>query len=92
MDSNFIPGSIKDYILYNILGYMKASININGIDINIYYAFFKKSDFNQLKKIKKEIYEAIKIIKVCSLYSKLKSIKSLNIYLYLTDNEKKNPH
>ena len=91
MDSNFIPGSIKDYILYNILGYMKASININGIDINIYYAFFKKSDFNQLKKIKKEIYEAIKIIKVCSLYSKLKSIKSLNIYLYLTDNEKKIP-
>lgn len=91
MDSNFMPGPIKDDILYNILGYMKASININGIVVNIYYGFFNKSDFNQLKKIKKEIYEAIKIIKVCSLYSKLKTIKSLNVYLYLTKAEKKIP-
>jgi hypothetical protein len=91
MDSNFMPGPIKDDILYNILGYMKTSININGVIVNIYYGFFNKSDFNSLKKIKKEIYESIKIIKFCLMYSKLKSMKSLNVYLYLTKAEKKIP-
>ena len=91
MDSNFMPGHIKDDILYNILGYMKTSININGVMVNIYYGFFNKSDFNSLKKIKKEIYESIKIIKFCLMYSKLKSMKSLNVYLYLTKAEKKIP-
>ena len=91
MDSNFMPGHIKDDILYNILGYMKTSININGVMVNIYYGFFNKSDFNSLKKIKKEIYESIKIIKFCLMYSKLKTMKSLNVYLYLTKAEKKIP-
>ena len=91
MDSNFMPEPIKDDILYNILGYMKTSININGVIVNIYYGFFNKSDFNSLKKIKKEIYEAIKIITFCLMYSKLKSMKSLNVYLYLTKAEKKIP-
>lgn len=91
MDSNFMPGHIKDDILYNILGYMKTSININGVMVNIYYGFFNKSDFNSLKKIKKEIYESIKIIKFCLMYSKLKTMKSLNVYLYLTKAEKKVP-
>ena len=39
MDSNFMPGCIKDDILYNILGYMKASMNISGMNVNIYYGF-----------------------------------------------------
>ena len=34
MDSNFMPGCIKDDILYNILGYMKASMNISGMTVN----------------------------------------------------------
>ena len=89
MDSNFMPGCIKDDILYNILGYMKASMNISGMNVNIYYGFFKKSGFNRLNKIKKEIMEAFKIVKFCSSFTSLKSIKSLNIYLYLTKAQKK---
>lgn len=91
MDSNFMPGCIKDDILYNILGYMKASMSISGIDVNIYYGIFKKTDFNQLNKIKKELMEAFKIVKLCSSFTNLKSIKSLNIYLYLTKSQKKIP-
>jgi hypothetical protein len=91
MDSNFMPGSIKDDILYNIIGYMKVSIKISNIDVNVYYGFFKKTDFNQLNKIKNEIMEALKIIKFCSSFTNLKSIKSLNIYLYLTKAQKNIP-
>ena len=42
MDSQFMPGSIKDDILYNILGFMKLNTIISGIKINIYYGIFKK--------------------------------------------------
>ena len=91
MDSSFMPGYVKDEILYNILGYMKITINIGKIKVNVYYGLFKKGDFNKLGKIKKEILEALKIIKFCMLYMNLKSMKELNIYLYLTDYDKKLP-
>ena len=91
MDSSFMPSYVKDEILYNILGYMKIIINIGKIRVNVYYGLFKKSDFNKLGKIKKEIFEALKIIKFCMLYMNLKSMNELNIYLYLTDSDKKLP-
>tara|TARA_B100000902_G_scaffold178778_1_gene172017 strand:+ start:188 stop:1450 length:1263 start_codon:yes stop_codon:yes gene_type:complete len=88
MDSSFIPSQIKDDILYNILGYMKMSITINKINVNIFYGIFDKKEFNKLEKIKNSLLEAVTIIKFCSLYSNLKSMKSLDIYLYLTDKAK----
>jgi len=94
MDSSFIPSHIKDDILYNILGYMKMSLTINKLNVNIYYGIFDKKDFNRLKKIKESLLDAMRIIKFCTTYSSLKSMKSLNVYLYLTDKEKilpKNP-
>ena len=45
MDSQFMPGSIKDDILYNIRGFMKLTTSISGIKINIYYGIFKKIRF-----------------------------------------------
>ena len=42
MDSNFIPSQIKDDILYNILGYMKMSLTINKLIVNIYEGIFDK--------------------------------------------------
>jgi len=89
MDSSYMPSTIKDYILYNILGYMKLSITISNVNINIYYGIFDKKDFNKLSNIKNELLEALKLVKFCTLYADLKSMKTLNIYLYLT-NEKKN--
>ena len=91
MDSNFIPSQIKDDILYNILGYMKMSITIDKLNVNIYYGIFDKKDFNRLNKIKDSLLEALKIVKFCVSYSNLKSMKSLDVYLYLmtlTDNQK----
>ena len=52
MDSSFMPGNIKNKILYTILGYMKMTIKIGSMAVNIYYGMFKKTDFNKLKKIK----------------------------------------
>ena len=92
MDSSFMPGNIKNKILYTILGYMKMTIKIGSMTVNIYYGMFKKSDFNKLKKIKDDILFAFKVIKFCSLYTNLKSIKSLNIYLYLTGEKKQLPN
>jgi len=91
MDSNFMPGHIKDNILHNIKGYMKINVKISKLDLNIYYGIFNKTDFNNLWKIKDDIKEAIKMVKFCSLYTNLKSLNSLNIYLYLTKAEKTLP-
>lgn len=91
MDNNFMPSHIKDDILHNIQGYMKINVKISNLDLNIYYGIFNKTDFDNLKKIKDDILEAIKIVKFCSLYTNLKSLSSLNIYLYLTEAKKKLP-
>tara|TARA_B100001093_G_scaffold509447_2_gene573467 strand:- start:7445 stop:8704 length:1260 start_codon:yes stop_codon:yes gene_type:complete len=91
MDSQFMPGSIKDDILYNILGFMKLSTVISGIKINIYYGIFKKSDFNKLSKLKAKLKDALRYVKFCCSNATLKSIKTLDIYLYLTSAEKKVP-
>jgi len=91
MDSQFMPGSIKDDILYNILGFMKLSTVISGIKINIYYGIFKKSDFNKLSKLKTKLKDALRYVKFCCSNATLKSIKTLDIYLYLTTAEKKVP-
>jgi len=91
MDSQFMPGSIKDDILYNILGFMKLSTVISGIKINIYYGIFKKSDFNKLSKLKAKLKDALRYVKFCCSNATLKSIKTLDIYLYLTTAEKKVP-
>jgi len=91
MDSSFMPGHIKDKILYNILGYMKGTITLSSIKINIYWGIFKESDFNKLHKIENNILEVLKIIKFCILNKKIKTVKTLDIYLYLTDEEKKLP-
>ena len=91
MDSSFMPSTIKDKILYSILGYMKTTIKIEKMTLNIYYGLFKKSDFNKLESIKKDILLTLKIIKFCTLYKNLKTIESLDIYLYLTEVEKQMP-
>ena len=91
MDSSFMPSTIKDKILYTILGYMKTTVKIGKMTVNIYYGLFKKTDFNKLELIKKDILHVLKIIKFCSLYKNLKTMESLDIYLYLTEVEKQMP-
>tara|TARA_B100000900_G_scaffold126708_2_gene107026 strand:- start:13120 stop:14388 length:1269 start_codon:yes stop_codon:yes gene_type:complete len=92
MDSSFMPGNIKDKILYNILGYMKGTITLSSIKINIYWGIFKESDFNKLYNIKNNILEVIKMIKFCTLNKNIKTVNTLDIYLYLTNEEKKLPN
>jgi hypothetical protein len=91
MNGDFMPSHIKDDILYNIQGYMKINVKISRLEVNIYYGIFNKTDFNNLEKIKDDVREAIKIVKFCSLYTNLSLLKSINIFLYLTESKKKLP-
>jgi len=91
MDSSFVPGNIKDKILYNIRGYMSGSIKIGSTNVTVYYGLFKEVENVNHQKIKKEILEAMKIIKFCMLNKGSNQVNNLDIYLYLTDEEKKLP-
>lgn len=92
MSSGYIPNDVKLYIEKNTVGYFKMNTRVNGnIKINIYFLLFSKSDFNRLKKIENIVEEALKIIRLCSLYIKKDSMESLNVYLYLTKIKKELP-
>ena len=92
MGSGYIPNNVKLYIEETSVGYFKMNTWVNGnIKINIFFLLFLKSDFNRLKKIEKIVEEALKIIRVCSLYIKKNSMDSLNVYLYLTKIKKELP-
>ena len=92
MSSGYIPNNVKLYIEETSVGYFKMNTWVNGnIKINIFFLLFLKSDFNRLKKIEKIVEEALKIIRVCSLYIKKNSMDSLNVYLYLTKIKKELP-
>ena len=92
MDSSFMPGTIKDKILYNIRGYMKGSVTIRRTKVNIYYGLFKDVERVKHRKIKLDIIEALKFVKFMFLNKGIiQKINSLDIYLYLTDDEKNLP-
>ena len=92
MDSSFMPGNIKDKILYNIRGYMKGSITLKKTKINVYYGLFKDVEKANYRKIKLDIIETLKYVKFMFLNVGLRQkVNSLDIYLYLTDEDKKMP-
>ena len=49
---------------------------------------FLKSELNDLNKIKQQIIEALNIVKFCTSYANSKSVKTLDIYLYLVNHKK----
>lgn len=91
LDNKYIPKNISNYIKVNSFGYMKTTTLISGININIYFMFFKKSDFNHLKNIEKKINYVLKIIKFLSYYLKNTKIKKMDIFLFLTKFKKELP-
>ena len=91
MDSNFVGETIREKIYNTILGYMNLEVSISNVTVKIYIGIFKKSDFNKLNKLKSKLIEALKMIKFCLNYSRVSTIRSLNIYLYLTDEDKMLP-
>ncbi len=87
MNSHYVPEIIKESIL-RMKGYMKTKVTIDNIEVSIHFGMFLKSDLNDLNKIKKQIIEALNIVKFCTSYANSKSVKTLDIYLYLTNHKK----
>tara|TARA_Y100000022_G_C13253543_1_gene378414 strand:- start:1433 stop:2680 length:1248 start_codon:yes stop_codon:yes gene_type:complete len=90
MNSQYVPEIIKESIL-RMKGYMKTKVTIDNIEVSIHFGMFLKSDLNDLNKIKKQIIEALNIVKFCTSYANSKSVKTLDIYLYLTNHKKLMP-
>ena len=86
-----IPKGIKMQIDYSSIGYIKVNTTMLNLNITIYFLLFKKSDFNQLNKIKEKVKQALKIIRFCSLYMKKDHMDSLTVYLYLSSIKKELP-
>ena len=96
-NQDLLNGSLVDkkcynFIKNNIKGVMKLHTTIQKLNVTINYAFFKKNEFNNLKKIEKLLLRALKIVRFCNLYRKNEKVKSLNINLYLTPEKKKLPN
>ena len=87
MNSRYVPEIIKESIL-KMKGYMKTTVTIDNIEVSIHFGMFLKSELNDLNKIKKQIIEALNIVKFCTSYANSKSVKTLDIYLYLTNHKK----
>ena len=91
LDNRYIPKYISKYISTNSLGYMKLSTTISGIKINIYFMFFKKSDFNNLKNIEENIFYTLRVIKFLTFYLRKSKVNNFNIFLFLTKFKKTLP-
>ena len=91
MTSHYVPDLIKVTIL-EMKGYIKVKTVIDKIDVSIHFGMFSATDFNNLNKIKKQILEALSIVKFCCYYGNTKMVKTLDIYLYLTNHKKTMPN
>lgn len=87
INSQYVPEIIKESIL-KMKGYMKTTVTIDNIEVSIHFGMFLKSELNDLNKIKKQIIEALNIVKFCTSYANSKSVKTLDIYLYLINHKK----
>ena len=67
---------------------MKLTTIISGINMNIYFMFFKKGDFNQLKNIEKKIFYTLRVIKFLTFYLRNAKVSNFDIYLFLTKFKK----
>ena len=91
LKSIYVDKRVYNYINDNIQGIFTLLTTISKLNVKIHYALFNKKDFNQLKKIEKTLLHALKIVRLCNLYSKKEKVKSIDIFLFLTPNEKKLP-
>jgi hypothetical protein len=89
--SNFVDKNCYDYINNNIQGIFTLVTNISNLQVKINYAIFNKSEFNNLKKLEKTLLHALKIVRFCNLYRQKETVKTLDIFLFLTPIKKKLP-
>ena len=64
---------------------------ISNLKIKINLALFQKKDFNNQKRLEKILLHALKIVKSLRLYNTQETVKTLDIFLFLTPLTKKLP-
>ena len=91
LNSKFIDQNIYNYVNDNIKGLFTLTTTISYLKIKINLALFQKKDFNNLKRLEKILLHALKIIRVCNLYNKQETVKTLDVFLFLTPLTKNLP-
>lgn len=91
LKSNYVDKNCYDYINDNIQGIFTLVTNISNLKVKINYAIFNKNEFNNLKKLEKTLLHTLKIVRFCNLYRKKETVKTLDIFLFLTPMKKKLP-
>ena len=92
MEGKYIPDSAKAYIRKNMKGYLQAKTNLCAVDVEINYALFKQSEFNNLKLVNDRIKKALRILRFLLFYTPTtRKVKEIKIDLFLTDLKKTLP-
>ena len=91
LDSKFVDQNVYNYVNDNIKGLFTLMTTISNLKIKINLALFQKKDFNNLKRLEKILLHALKIVRVCNLYNTQETVKTLDIFLFLTPLTKKLP-
>ena len=69
MEGKYIPDSAKEYIRKNMKGCLQAKTNLCSVDVEINYALFKQSEFNNLKLVNDRIKKALCILRFLLFYT-----------------------
>ena len=91
LNSKFVDQNIYNYVNDNIKGLFGLTTTISNLKIKIKLALFQKKDFNNLKRLEKLLLHTLKIIRVCNLYNLQETVKTLDVFLFLTPLTKKLP-
>lgn len=84
LNSKFIDESVYSYIIDNVKGIFTLETTISNLNVKINLALFQKKDFNNLKRLENVLLHALKIVRVCNLYNTQETVKTLDIFLFLT--------
>ena len=83
-----VPSNVKRNIENNNNGIFTLKCKVLNVDVKINLLLMDERDFNRLKFLERKLIYALKMVYFCLMYKNNKRMKSLDVYLYLS-NEKK---
>jgi len=88
-ESKFVPSNVKRYVEVNMIGYLQVKTYLCNVEVEVIYGLFKKSDMNNLRKVKKRIKKALRILRFLLFYvGSSNKVKKITLNLYLTNLKK----
>ena len=89
--SRFFPKHVREYIKTTEKHQLVYNCDIDGRKISIYFTIFSEDELANLDEYDKHARFMYMWLYVCSLYSRKKCAKTLDIYIYLTPFTKSLP-